>query len=38
MKTTIIIALCALLGGCATAETIQVLDNIITYVNHAPSN
>lgn len=35
MKTTIMLALCALLGGCATAETIQVLDNLITHINYA---
>jgi hypothetical protein len=35
MRTNIIIALCALLGGCATAEAIHVANDVLTYLNHA---
>lgn len=38
MKTTIILAVCALLAGCASMETIQVLDAIVAVINHTPAN
>lgn len=35
MKTTIMLALCAALAGCATNQTLQVLDNLVTHINNA---
>jgi hypothetical protein len=34
MKTTIILVLCGLLGGCATTDAMRIADSFITFINH----